>query len=79
MSVWIKPSSLPEKFHKDVWVTKKYFHDSEPVKPFIAVVQNYYRGKIPEMWNGESWEFISDSSCRIMLLDRPDITKAFGD
>lgn len=75
---WMKPSELPNKFHKDVWITKKYFHDSEPVKPFIAIVQNHYRGRIPEMWNGEYWEFISDTNFRIMLLYRPDSSGAFG-
>lgn len=77
--VWMKPSELPSKFHNDVWITKKYFHDSSPIMPFIATVQNHYRGSIPEMWNGGSWEFISDSTCRVMLLDKPDSIEAFGE
>lgn len=79
MSDWIKPSTLPKKFHKEVWMTKRHFHDSEPCTPFIATVQNHYRGTIPEMWNGESWEFISDTKYRIMGLDKPDNANAFGE
>lgn len=79
VSNWIKPSTLPKKFHKEVWLTKRYFHDSEPCTPFIVTVQNHYRGNIPEMWNGESWEYVSDEMCRIMMLDKPGSASAFGE
>lgn len=75
---WIKPSELPKKFHKEVWLTTRYFLDSEPCEPFITTIQNQYRGGIPELWNGESWEFVSDEKCRVMMLDKPGTANAFG-
>lgn len=74
---WIKPSELPEKFHSQVWVAYKYSHDTEPREPYVAMVQNHYRGTIPEEWNGEQWEFISDEDSRVMFMEKPSTDDAF--
>lgn len=73
MTNWIKPSELPPKFHGQCFVSYKHDFQSVIDGPWICMIQNYYRGTIPERWVEGFWSFMDDEHFRIMVIEYPKI------
>jgi hypothetical protein len=74
MSRWIKPSELPKGFHNCCWVCKKDWFDSSISEAKLLLIQNHYRGSIPEYWCDirGGWEYLSDENYRVMVIEKPN-------
>lgn len=75
MGKWIKPSELPPKFHGQCFVSYKHDFQSVIDDPWICMIQNYYRGTIPERWVEGEWSYLDDKGFRVMIIMRPRITE----
>lgn len=79
MNKWIKPSELPPKFHGECFVAWKSHSDSPYASKGVAIemIQNYYRGTIPERYSEieRNWEYISDELYRVMVIDIPQFNR----
>ena len=73
MNKWINPSELPEHFHGSCWVSKKDWYSGKIWDAKLLVVQNHYRGDIPEYYSDNGgWEYLSDEAYRVIPLEKPD-------
>lgn len=72
---WIKPSELPEHFYGSCWVCKKDWYSKKIWEPDLLLIQNHYRGTIPEYWCDArgGWEYLSDEAYRVMPLETPAV------
>lgn len=72
---WIRPSELPDRFHGSCWVVWKSWTRTSHEKihePSLYLVQNYYRGNIPEYWCDEGYyTALKEDEYRLIILDVP--------